>query len=526
MADGLAPGMLVEEFPGRETPLEIFPDGATAFIGAARRGPPDTAVAVDSHAAYERIFSIAGAESPLDRCVADFFHAGGKRAVVVRVANEARPCTIRLPGSEGMLVLEALSPGESEYLRASVDYDQVAPSDTFTFNLVLQRLRAPASERVVEQEIYPRVSVQPGAERYVADVLLESRLVRARVPTPPTRPQPTVSTAPGYPVSWAVAGDDGADGQAVSDYDLVGSSARGTGLFALEGAGPLDFVCLPPAPDGREPGPALLLAALRYCRRRHAMLLLEALPGANDADQALEWLHGLNIAGENVAAVFPRLAGQGKARERSALGAVAGALTRTTTDEEPALGSGFRPTHELPAVQQQRLLAAGLNLIRRGPGGRIVVAGGRTLAAADCRVPAWRSLAARRLGLMIERTVLHGTRWVVFEPAGSDLVARLRMQLGTWFESLRFAGRLAGDPGEAWFVDVDDVAGPDRRSRVEFTFGFAPRRPGDFVIYRVVQGLDGGRLAQVSAERWAIARPRCQAPPPPGALSTGTREAG
>lgn len=526
MADLLAPGMLVEEFPGRETPLEIFPDGATAFLGVARRGPLDTAITVDSYAAYERVFSIAGSETPLDRCLADYFHAGGRRAVVVRVANEARSCTIRLPGTEGALVLEALSPGGSEYLRASVDYDQVAPSDTFAFNLVLQRLRAPASERVLEQEIYPRVSVQPGAERYIADVLLESRLVRARTPTPPTRPKPTVSTAPGYPVSWATAGDDGTDGRPVTDYDLVGSSARGTGLFALDGAGPLDFVCLPPAPDGHAPGPALLLAALRYCRRRHAMLLLEAGAGANDADQALEWLRGLNIAGENVAAVFPRLAAEGKVRERSALGAVAGALTRDAGDAEPVLGSGFRPTHELPAPQQQRLLAAGLNVVRRGPGGRVLIAGGRTLAAADCRVPAWRLLAARRLGLMIERTVLHGTRWVVFEPPGPDLAARLQTQLGTWFESLRFAGRLAGDPGEAWFVEVDEVAGPEHRARVEFTFGFAPRRPRDFVIYRVVQGLDGGRLAQVSAERWAIARPRCPTATPPGALLPGTREAG
>ncbi|MGD9387314.1 MAG: hypothetical protein PVI87_03720 [Gammaproteobacteria bacterium] len=526
MFDALAPGMLVEEFPGRETPLEIFPEGATAFIGVARRGPVDTAVAIRSLADYDRIFGVTGAETPLDRCVQDFFQAGGERAVVVRVANEARPCTIRLPGDEGVLLLEALSPGGSEFLRASVDYDQIAPSDTFAFNLVIQRLRASGSERVVEQEIYPRLSVQPGAERYVADALMESRLMRVRGATPPSRPRATVSTAPGYPVSWAEAGDDGSDGRAVTDYDLVGSAAAGTGLFALEAAGPLDFVCLPPAPDGRSAGPALLLAALRYCRRRHAMLLLEAPEDANDADQALDWLRRLNVAGGNALAVFPRLAGEGKMRARSALGAVAGALSRQPSDEEPALGSGFRPTHELPAGQRRRLLAAGLNLIARGAGGRVVLAGNHTLAPADCPVPAWRSLSARRPGLMIERTLLHGTRWLVFEPPGPDLAARLRAQLGTWFESLRFSGRLAGESAEAWFVDIDEVAGPDRRAGVEFTVGFAPRRPGDFIIYRVFQGLDGGRLVRLSAERWAITRPRQLAPTPPGVLAPGIREVG
>jgi hypothetical protein len=256
------------------------------------------------------------------------------------------------------------------------------------------------------------------------------------------------------------------------------------------------------------------------------MLLLEAPADANDADQVLAWQRGLNVAGENVLAVFPRLAGDGKDAPRSALGAVAGALSRQASEEEPVLGSAFRPTHELPAQQRRRLLAAGLNLVGRGAGGRIVLAGNNTLATADCPVPAWRALSARRLGLMIERTLLQGTRWLVFEPPGPGRAARLRTQLGTWFESLRFSGRLAGESAEAWFVDIDDVAGPDQRARVEFTVGFAPRRPRDFIIYRVVQGLDGGRLARLSAERWAITRPRDMAPTPPGVLAPGIREAG
>lgn len=526
MADALAPGMLVEEFPGRETPLEIFPDGATAFIGAARRGPLDTAVTIDSIAAYDSVFTVTGSDCPMDRCVHDFFHAGGRRAIVVRVANRARPRTISLPGREGTLVLEALSPGAGEHLRASVDFDQIGPSDDLTFNLVVQRLRAPSSERVVEQEIYHRLSLEPGAERFVTDVLLASRLVRVRGELPPCRPRATVSTAPGYPVTWMEAADDGMDGGALTDYDLVGSSARGSGLFALDNVGPIDFLCLPPAPDGRLPGPALLLAALRYCRRRSAMLLLEPPAGVNDAEQALQWLRGLNIAGENALAVFPGLAGEARGVGRSALGAVAGALSREATGDEPVLGSSFRPTHELPAAQRQRLLSAGINVLTRGPAGRVVLAGDRTLATGECPVPAWRSLAARRLGLMIERTLLQGTRWVVFEPPGHDLAQRLRDQLGGWLESLRFAGRLAGDPAEAWFLDVEEVSAPHRLARVEFTVGFAPHRPRDFIIHRVSQGLDGARLAHLSAERWAITRPRSVAVVPPGVVRPGIRAAG
>jgi uncharacterized protein len=444
---------------------------------------------------------------PLQRCVHDFFLAGGGRAAVVRVANGARPCSIRLPALEGELLLEAQSPGRREFLRASVDYDNIPPVDDSRFNLVVQRLRAPGTERVVDQEIYTRLSIRPGADRYVTDALLESRLVRVRGGTPPARPLATVSTLPGYPVAWIEAADDGADGVALTDYDLVGSSLQASGLFALNAAGPLDFLCVPPGPDGRSPGPTLLLAALRYCRKRGAMLLLEPPELRGDAGKAIAWLRTLNIAGENAMAVFPPLAGDARHDCRPAAGAVAGALSRDPAEPMPALGAQFRPMLELTPEARRHLLGAGVNVLVRGQGGRVILEGDRTLAPAECRVPSWRSLAARRLALAIERTLLQGTRWVVFEPPGPDLASRLRAQLSGWLEALRFAGRLKGSPEQAWFVDVNEVSEPARPTQVEFTVGFAPCRPADFVIYRVSQGLHGARLVPVSAERWAITRP-------------------
>jgi len=510
MADSLTPGILVEEIPGRETTLDAFPAGLAAFVGAAPRGPLNQAVIVESSADFDLHFGISGVDHPLQRCVQDFFLAGGERAVIVRVANGARPCTISLPARDGVLVLEALSPGRREFLRASVDYDNIAQSDDLTFNLVIQRLRAPGTERVADQEIYQRISLRPSSERYVTDVLLESHLVRVRGATPPSRPAATISTSPGYPVAWVEAADDGADGVALTDYDLVGSSAQGSGLFALDGVGPLDFLCLPPGADGRMPGPTLLLAALRYSRQQGAMLLLEPPITTRGAEQALSWLRRLGINGENTIAVFPALAGENRSQVRSALGAAAGALSRSPADTEPVLGAQFRPVVELAPEACRRLQAAGINVIGRGRGGRIVLDGDRTLASSECPVQAWRSLSARRLALSIERTLLQGTRWVVFEPPGPDLARRLRSQLSGWLEALRFSGRLVGDPGEAWFVDVNEVSAPHRPAKVEFTVGFAPRRPGEFIIFRVSQGLHGARLAPVSAERWAITKPMRQ----------------
>jgi uncharacterized protein len=508
MADPLTPGILVEEFPGRETSLDFIPAGVTAFVGAAARGPVNQAVQVESPEEFDRYFSVDGADCPLRRCVQDFFAAGGQRAAIVRVVNGARSCTIRLPGREGALTLEALSPGRREYLRASVDYDHIGPSDDVTFNLVVQRLRAPGTERVADQEIYQRLSLRPSSERYVVDALLESRLVRVRGLAPPSRPAATVSTAPGYPVTWVDAEYDGSDGKALTDYDLVGSSAHGTGLFALDGNGPINFLCLPPAADGRTPGPALLLAALRYCRKSRAMLLLEPPAGTYDGEQALAWLNRLDVTGENAVAVFPQLAAEPRGPGRSAVGAVAGALSRAPADVEPVLGAQFRPVSELAPEMRRRLQFAGINVIARGRNGRVVLEGDRTLASTECPVAQWRSLSARRLAMTVERTLLQGTRWAVFEPAGPDLARRLQAQLSGWLESLRFAGLLAGEPADAWFVDVNEISAPHRPARVEFTVGFAPRQPRDFIIYRVSQALHGSRLALVSRERWAIAQPR------------------
>jgi uncharacterized protein len=514
MADRLARGFIVEESPGRETALDAFPAGVTAFVGAAARGPVNEVIAVDNAAEFERQFGIPGVELPLQHCVHDYFLAGGTRAAVVRVANGARPCTLRLPAMQSELLLEALSPGRREYLRASVDYDNIAPSEEHLFNLVVQRLRAPGTERVAEQEVYSRLSARPDAERYIGDALLESRLVRIRAAAP-GRPDVTVSSAPGYPVSWVEAADDGDDGAALSDYDLVGSSVQGSGLFALRGVGPLDFVSLPPGADGRVPGPTLLLAALRYCRKRGAMLLLEPPPEARDAEQALGWLAELNVAGENAIAVFPPLAGDTSSHGRPAAGAIAGALCRDPTRLAPVLGGQFRPLVDLSQESRRKLIAAGINVLGRGANGKIVLEGDRTLASPECPVQAWRSLAARRLALAVERTLLQGTRWVVFEPPGPDLAQRLRDQLGLWLESLRFAGRLAGEAADAWFVDVHEVSAANQPARVEFTVGFAPRRPKDFVIYRVSQGLHGARIAPVSAERWAITQPLEESGPGP-----------
>src|SRR6202008_170087 len=97
------------------------------------------------------------------------------------------------PASGAVLRLIALNPGSREYLRASVDYDGIGAGEPDRFNLVVQRVRAAASELIEDQEIFLRVSVLQDSGRFVVDALLESRLVRVTGSTPAQRPRRSAS---------------------------------------------------------------------------------------------------------------------------------------------------------------------------------------------------------------------------------------------------------------------------------------------------------------------------------------------
>ncbi|PZN33290.1 MAG: phage tail protein, partial [Proteobacteria bacterium] len=154
---------------------ELRPGEApTAFIGRTLRGPVNTPVAVRSVGEFQQLFGGLWQPSPLSYAVEHFFEQGGRVAVIVRVVNDAAPTTISLACDRDVLELEARVPGTREFLRASVDYDHIDDGDRQCFNLVVQRVRAPGSERIERQETFRGISVDPSSPRFVARVLLES----------------------------------------------------------------------------------------------------------------------------------------------------------------------------------------------------------------------------------------------------------------------------------------------------------------------------------------------------------------
>jgi hypothetical protein len=223
-------GITVTEIAPMDQPIDTGAETTAAFIGRALRGPVNTPVLIDNFSMFRRHFGGTWNHSSLGPAVQQFFDHGGKKLYVVRVASNARGAMICLPATGGVLVLHSLAPGSTEHVRAAVDYDGI--SDDEHFNLTVQRIAAETG-LVADQEIYLRLSCAEKSNACIADALLHSSLVSVQTPLPEGRPART--TRPGVPFGSSYVGhaQQGTDGGELTDYDLVGSITRSSGIFAL-----------------------------------------------------------------------------------------------------------------------------------------------------------------------------------------------------------------------------------------------------------------------------------------------------
>ena len=497
----------------------------TAFIGRALKGPVNQPVAIDSFHEYERIFGGLWHPSTLSYALEQYYLNGGRDAIVVRVCNGGHAPTLRLPAGQAALTLIGLWPGTREFLRASIDYDGIADSETDRFNLVVQRIRAPGSEFIEEQEIFRRVSIHSTAERGVAGVLTGSRLVRARGMMPRQRPDLTRGEA-GAAVGYVLSNNDGDDGDMLTNYDLIGDARSGSGLFALQGAPAFNFLCVPPLARDTDVGLPALLVALRVCRARQALLLVDPPAAWSDSPAALEGLRNWPLHSEDAAMFYPRVLAFDRLRGRhevfGSIGAAAGLLARldrngpvwgdAETREEGLLRPALRGASSTNELDQLRLSQAGVNLLQSArvaaralPPPHISL---RTLIAEAAAKSDWRELAIRRLALFIMHSVEHGTRWAALEQHGPALWARVAAQVSAFLESLQQEGAFAGRcAAENYFVICDqrlNDAVQTSAGRFQLLFGFATSRPADFRACLVTHERTGSSVRPVSVNRYAL----------------------
>ena len=168
--------------------------------------------------------------------------------------------------------------------------------------------------------------------------------------------------------------------------------------------------------------------------------------------------------------------------------------TRVGVHKDPAneLIEGITELQLQTNDQQQSILnPKGVNVLRYFKGAGNLVWGGRTTS----NDPDWKYINVRRLFIFIEKSILHSTRWVVFEINDEPLWARVRRSISDFLTTLWRDGMLQGSKKEyAFFVKCDRTTMTQAdidNGRLICVIGIAPVKPAEFVIFRIGQW-DGG----------------------------------
>ena len=514
-------GIQIEDERGPDRSITPLGTARTAFVGRTLRGPVNRPIFIKSFTEFQHVFGGLWQPSPLGYAVEQFFDNGGREALIVRVVNSARSATLTLRAGAAELRLRAVRPGTREYLRASVDYDNIAAEDCADFNLAVQRVRAQGTAQVEDQEIFHKLSLSPASERYLPRAIAESELIQLGGEMPAQRPDRTLDAASGLATGYVNSNSDGDDGAPLTDYDLIGREGDRTGLFALDHADYFNFLCIPPLTRDQDVGPSALLVGTRYCKERRALLIVDPPSGWHTADDALRGMRDWNFANENALMYFPRVLALDKLRGHfesfAPCGAVAGMLARCdeatpvwvpAKSDEAVLRPGYRPTCLVTEDRRMRLASLGVNTIQAVRSAARIGVTSRTLAAGTAANADWQHLAARRLALFIINSIERGTRWMAMAPPHVEVAEVAAAQVRAFFESLHEAQAFgARGMQEAFFVICERRDNPAAATvrECQLVIGFAATRNPGFHSFRITHSASGSKIAPVSPNRLSAA---------------------
>jgi hypothetical protein len=491
-------GVFVVEGLLRDQSIPVHREAVTAFVGPAPRGPVDRPIKITGYDQYRRVFGAPGCHSRLEHLARQFFANGGDSVWVVRITGSSLCNYIEIPGPSESLVLHALNPGPLEHLRASVDFDGISAHEPDCFNLVVQRLRSISEPLVEEQEIYRKVSVNKGDARYVGYVLAPSRLVKVPAVVPEQVPIATVRGDAMKIVSYIDCEVDWPRDSIPDDYDLIGSDAKSTGLFALNTLPDLDFLCLLSGADDADLGPVALLAGERYCNARQTLMMVDPPVAWKTTMDVIASQGSMRLSSENVMSYFPLLRIRtelGELIRVSAMGALAGGLVAghrgvaTGRDTSSVTIRGrYRPAVDVTAEQSALLARFGINSLMPASRLQMKFCGNVTMARTGGLTGEWKALTHRREGLFVVGSIRKSTTWAAREESTPELWAEISEQVREFLSKLRAEGRLAGElDDEAFYIKCDATTNNGsvgKQGDVTLLAGFAFNEPNEFTTFK------------------------------------------
>jgi hypothetical protein len=293
----------------------------------------------------------------------------------------------------------------------------------------------------------------------------------------------------------------GSDGTVPTAAEILGNEAAKTGLFALEDVDLFNILCLPAQSDL-----TLLSAAMSYCERRRAFLIVDVPATTSTLLAAQTWIKAASTPkSKNAAAYFPWVVlpdplQDYRPRPFPPSGILAGLYARTDgtrgiwkapAGTEANLRGPQGVAYKLSDAENGTLNPLALNAIRALPIYGTVAWGARTLVGADQMASEWKYIPVRRLALYIEESLYRGTQWVIFEPNDEPLWSQIRLNVGAFMHNLFRQGAFQGvSPREAYLVKCDKETTTQNdidRGIVNILVGFAPLKPAEFVILKISQ---------------------------------------
>jgi uncharacterized protein len=537
------PGVYIQELPSGVHPITGVATSIAAFVGWANQGPTEPTL-VDSWSEYARTFGGLIAGFPLGYAVSQFFANGGNQAYIIRLTATAPAAggapadggaaaltpaamaslTLNAAGPwTGSITFEAATQGGGNPGQWANNYGIVIKNQSgaprFTLQVVYNPSPGTTAAAVVESFVNLSVISPDPQGRYVGDILqTQSNYVMvkpssnslsapANTATPPLTQTP-IQTGNLIASQWNLSG--GEDGtplnpsvpgsQGPFEDALVPSNGTG-GVYQLAHVDLFNLLCVPGEVD-----PSTISTLEAFCVAQRAFMIVDC--ASTDTVQTLQSGPNNNISGTpgtNAAFYFPWInapdpLNQGGTGPFPPCGYVAGMYATTDGSrgvwKAPAgvatsLTGVIGPSVTLNDADNGVLNPLAVNCIRNFTPYGTVVWGARTLQGNDEIGSQWKYVPVRRLALYIEESLYRGTQWAVFEPNDEPLWSALRLNIGSFMQTLFRQGAFQGQtPQDAYFVKCDDETTTQSDINlgiVNILVGFAPLLPAEFVVIQIQQ---------------------------------------
>jgi phage tail sheath protein FI len=425
---------------------------------------------------------------------------------------------------DDQLVLVATSEGEwGNHLVVAVDNQNVFPADPANpaapprFNLTITDAASNAVER------YTNLTVAPGPNE-ISRALAQSALMTVdETSTPKTLPKLPDPKSPDKPITFVVppekpagalplapeelANKNGSRGVDIGTVDVPGDEGLRSGIYALVEADIFNMLCLPTHPKATYSSDDLDRAA-SFCVKQRAMLIVDP-PDAWSKEQLLTFEKAVGQPAltkdrENAAVYYPNLLVADPVTKSTLQLGPCGAVAGLWAATDDARGVWKAPAGTTATIGGIRDLAAhvgdpesgvlnpiAVNALRSIPLVGPVAWGARTADGADVLGSQWKYIPVRRTALFIEESLRRGTQWVVFEPNDEPLWSAIRLNVGSFMNSLFKQGAFQGStPSDAYLVKCDAGNNPQssiNQGVVNILVGFQPLLPAEFVIISIQQ---------------------------------------